>query len=327
LYFRIVPVRGQETRTQVEERTVTAAEVRVVTGDKSIAFVGTPMTIETNFQNRPVKVAFPLDPKSVPTDPAARERFIASLAVYVEHSDGDKELKRGTIRYDADGNPVAIEIGIDKFSTFVIITAEAEQAEHPAYVFGYPDGTFRPNNPITRAEAATILSRLLQPERADSGLVATYTDIDSNYWAFEAIRTVGAAGLMVGDGGRFRPDETITRAELAAVALRWKQQDVRADFGSAMNDIRGHWAQAAIETAVHSGWMRGYEDGSFGPDRTLTRAEMVTTMNRLLGRDTLHLSIAEPTWQDVPSDYWAYEAIEEASRTHTVVAAQSGNNP
>ncbi|WP_167859624.1 S-layer homology domain-containing protein [Paenibacillus cymbidii] len=327
LYFRIVPVRAQETRTQVEERTVTAAEVRVVAGDNSIAFVGTPMTIETNFQNRPVKVAFPLDPKSVPTDPAARERFIASLAVYVEHSDGDKELKRGTIRYDADGNPVAIEIGIDKFSTFVIITAEAKQAEHPAYVFGYPDGTFRPNNPITRAEAATILSRLLQPERADRGLVAAYTDVDSGYWAFEAIRTAGAAGLMVGDGGRFRPDETITRAELAVVALRWKQQDVRSDFGSAMSDIRGHWAQAAIETAVHSGWMRGYEDGSFGPDRTLTRAEMVTTMNRLLGRDTLHLSNAKPTWQDVPSDYWAYEAIEEASRTHTVVAAQSGNNP
>ncbi|MBO9608319.1 MAG: S-layer homology domain-containing protein [Paenibacillaceae bacterium] len=327
LYFRIVPVRGQETRTQVEERTVTAAEVRVVTGDNSIAFVGTPMTIETNFQNRPVKVAFPFDPKSVPTDPAARERFIASLAVYVEHSDGDKELKRGTIRYDADGNPVAIEIGIDKFSTFVIITAEAKQAEHPAYVFGYPDGTFRPKNSITRAEAATILSRLLQPERADSGLVAAYTDVDSGYWAYEAIRTASAAGLMVGDGGRFRPGETITRAELAVVALRWKQQDVRADFASALSDIRGHWAQAEIETAIHSGWMRGYEDGSFGPDRTLTRAEMVTTMNRLLGRDTPHLSIAEPTWQDVPSDYWAYEAIEEASRSHAVVAAQSGNNP
>lgn len=95
--------------------------------------------------------------------------------------------------------------------------------------------------------------------------------------------------------GLFHPSELLTRAELATVLMRWR--DVQAGGLSSFEDVNSHWASAAIAASEQEGWMTGYEDGSFRPGRGVTRAEVVTILNRVLGRP----AVAGGTlaWSDV----------------------------
>lgn len=313
LYFRFVPIRKAGEREEVVERTIRAEVVRQAAGGREVQVLGTPMTIETNYQNRPVTLVFPLNRAALPTGAAERAEFLESLAVYIEHSDGEKALQRGTIVYDEAGNPIGIEIGIDKFSTFTIVSVEAEQ--HAAYVKGYPDGTFRPDRAITRAEMAAIIARLIPAEIAVDSSAKRYADVAAGFWAADAIARVRATGIMEGDGnGQFGPQRSITRAEFAAIAVRLSGADTAGE-AAAFSDTAGHWAAADIAVAVGQGLLDGYEDGSFKPNQALTRAEAVTTLNRLFGRQP-HDAVNTQVWSDVPSSHWAFEAILEASVDH-----------
>ncbi|WP_164821249.1 InlB B-repeat-containing protein [Paenibacillus koleovorans] len=327
LYFRFIPIRDEEKKQQVEDRTVHSTEVRIVAGEEQAILIGTPMTIETNFQNQRVKLAFPIDPKVLPKGETERRAFVDSLGVYVEHSDGDKVLQFGTIIYDANNNPVAIEIEINKFSTFTMIAIPKKES-HTPYIQGYPDGLFRPENPITRAEAATIFARLLTgTESGDStATVSAFGDVSTSDWAASAIEKVRAAAMMTGvTEDRFAPEASLTRAELAVIVARWMKQapGVSGEAGS-FTDTAEHWAKASIETVKKNGWMTGYADLAFKPDQQVTRAELVTTMNRLLNRGPLG-GVSDATWPDVNASHWAFGAIEEASRAHVAIRLPDGS--
>ena len=80
-----------------------------------------------------------------------------------------------------------------------------------------------------------------------------------------------------------------------------------------------HWAYEAIASATEKGWVNGYEDGSFKPEKAITRAETMTLVNRVLGRDTLQLgSLLDgmKTWPDAVSSDWFYLAVQEATNSH-----------
>lgn len=121
-------------------------------------------------------------------------------------------------------------------------------------------------------------------------------------------------GLMEGyNGSSFKPEQMITRAEMAAILSRISSNS--ASSGDSFKDVNGHWAQSVVAQAKAAGYIDGYTDGTFRPEQTLTRAEAVTMMNKLLGRGPL--SGAASKWSDVSSGSWAFEQIQEASIDHT----------
>ncbi len=325
VYLRVAPIREQEKRLEVEDRTTHAAEVKVISNGSNVRVVGTPVTIETNLQNRKVKLLFPIAASSIPDDPSERSEFLNSVAVYIEHSDGEKVVQQGIIKYDANGNPTGIEIEIEKFSTFAIIALERQVMHHTPYIYGYPDGTFRPEHEITRSEMASILGRLMADgqEQSIEANFQQFDDIPSNHWAYGAILRVQSAKLMEGyPDGKFHADAPISRAEMATIVVRWMGLNSGESI-SLMVDTEGHWAQDVISKVVESELMIGYSDGTFRPDQALTRAEAVTIINQMLKRGPL-AGANSPTWSDVLSSHWAYPMIEEASKEHRYIQQDKG---
>lgn len=191
------------------------------------------------------------------------------------------------------------------------VKPEAEK-QHKAYISGYPDGTFGPEKSITRAEMATLLFRT--SEKTANKAYLTYTDVASTHWAQEAIEQVTKMSLMEGYAdGSFKAEQAITRAEIAVILSRWSSNSLSS--GESFPDVKGHWAQTAIEQLKATGIISGYADGTFRPEQTLKRAEVVVMINRLLDRGPLTTMAAR--WSDVPNDHWAFGQIQEASIDHT----------
>ena len=206
--------------------------------------------------------------------------------------------------------------------------------DHYAYVMGYPDGTVRPNGSITRAEVSAILFRLLSDKTRDEYFttVSSFTDVKAGAWYNNSIATLEKAGVIVdtAKGGAFRPNEAITRAELAAMLAQFS--DAKPVKGVKFSDVPAeHWAYEAIAIAAKMGWIEGYPDGTFRPDATITRAEMMTLVNRALERvpsDEDHLLSKRVmlTFPDCKSGDWFYIAVQEATNSHTYERAATEKN-
>ena len=192
--------------------------------------------------------------------------------------------------------------------------------DHVAYIIGYVDGTVRPSNLITRAEVTTIFFRLLSDESRSEFWSQTnpYSDVSRNLWCNNAISTLTNAGIILGyNDGTFKPDAPITRAQLAAIAVRFST--VIYDGDSTFNDVpSSHWASRYIALAEYLGWINGYRDNTFKPDQYITRAEAITLINRVLERDVEeeYMLPGMITWIDNPPYTWCYEAIQEATNSH-----------
>ena len=206
--------------------------------------------------------------------------------------------------------------------------------DHYAYVMGYPDGTVRPNGSITRAEVSTILFRLLSDKTRDEYFTteSSFTDVKAGAWYNNSIATLEKVGVIVdtAKGGAFRPNEAITRAELAAMLAQFS--DAKPVKGVKFSDVSAeHWAYEAIAIAAKMGWIEGYPDGTFRPDATITRAEMMTLVNRALERvpsDEDHLLSKRVmlTFPDCKSGDWFYIAVQEATNSHTYERAATEKN-
>lgn len=206
--------------------------------------------------------------------------------------------------------------------------------DHYAYVMGYPDGTVRPNGSITRAEVSAILFRLLSDKTRDEYFTteSSFTDVKAGAWYNNSIATLEKAGVIVdtAKGGAFRPNEAITRAELAAMLAQFS--DAKPVKGVKFSDVSAeHWAYEAIAIAAKMGWIEGYPDGTFRPDATITRAEMMTLVNRALERvpsDEDHLLSKRVmlTFPDCKSGDWFYIAVQEATNSHTYERAATEKN-
>ncbi|MFQ6830800.1 S-layer homology domain-containing protein [Butyricicoccus pullicaecorum] len=193
--------------------------------------------------------------------------------------------------------------------------------DHYAYIIGYAeDGTVRPQANITRAEVATIFFRLLTDEARDQfwSTSNNFSDVTADAWYNNAVSTMVNAGIIQGyEDGTFRPNNNITRAEFAAIASRFMSSgyDVEEDL---FTDIANHWARENINDAAMTKWINGYPDGTFLPDKAITRAEAVTLVNNVLQRkpDADHMLDSMIKWPDNPESAWYYEAIQEATNSH-----------
>lgn len=201
-------------------------------------------------------------------------------------------------------------------------------ADHYAYLMGYPDGTVRPGGSITRAEATTIFFRLLT-EESRSQFWATenrYSDVSTGQWYNNAVSTMTRAGIVNGyPDGTFRPNAPITRAEMAKIIALFAKLDKTADR---FPDAAGHWAEAYIRLAAGNGWIEGYPDGTFRPNQSITRAETVTMIDRVLERVPKDESRLLPhsamlTFPDCRPGQWFYIAVQEAANSHIYERAAS----
>jgi hypothetical protein len=147
-------------------------------------------------------------------------------------------------------------------------------------ISGYADGSFRPNNPVTRAQFAKMLVNgmgwaVVSPAQA------TFRDVPSTYWAFGYVETAVQHGALTGYAdGSFRPDSNITRAQLAKLivtARGWALvQPGTATFSDVPADF---WASGFVETAVDAQILTGYNDGSFRPNAPATRAQVAKILS------------------------------------------------
>ena len=205
--------------------------------------------------------------------------------------------------------------------------------DHYGYIVGYPvdyetgeptdDQARKPVKPqgkITRAEVATIFFRMLTDESRNAywSQSNSFTDVAAGAWYNNAISTMANAGILDGyEDGSFHPNGYITRAEFATIAVRFFDLSYQGE--DLFPDIDGHWAQDYINQAADAGIIEGYPDGTFGPQKQITRAEAVTMVNRTLDRhpDPDHFLKDMLVWPDnLDTEAWYYADMQEATNSH-----------
>ena len=203
------------------------------------------------------------------------------------------------------------------------------RVDHYAYVWGYPDGTVQPNANITRAEITALFTRLLLQDVWLKYKCETnnFEDVLNNAWFHGDVSTMANMNVIGGyPDGTFKPNDPITRAEFAAIISKFDQYEIKNR--NRFPDIAGHWAEEAILEVAEAGWVGGYEDGTFRPEKNLTRAETMVIINKMLGRtpqsvdDLLDGMI---TWPDnADPTAWYYIDVQEATNGHDYTKHANG---
>ena len=258
-------------------------------------------------------------------------RYDSSLytltVVVIEGRDG---LAVSNVYYTDDAGkvfrsfPIAFNNTYDRKTGTVVIPTTPSQLntdDHYAYVIGYPDGSVHPNGEITRAEVAAIFFRLLRDDVRSANFTTynAYTDVSADKWYNNPISTMSRLGIIKGyPDGTFRPNDPITRAEFAAIAARFDEH--KAAKLASFTDIYGHWAVSEISLAYENGWIKGYNDGTFRPNRNITRAEAMALINRVLNRapeKPSDLLNNMNKWTDnMDTTKWYYLDVQEATNSH-----------
>ena len=270
--------------------------------------------------------------------------------VEVEGMVGRCEVTNIPLTPSEDGEYLCFEIGPGGFSPFVLAWKAPDEPDEPdippyippvepeepvyepnwlnttdhfGYIIGYGDGTIKPDASITRAEVATIFFRLLTDEARDEFWTETnsYSDVAPTAWYNNAVSTLSRMGILGGyEDGSFRPNDSITRAEFAKIAVSFfEYEDISAE--NIFTDVAaGSWYENFVAVAAKLGLIEGYAGNVYRPNESITRAEACTIINRTLGRapDADHLLPESEmnTWPDNRPGVWYYAQLQEATNSH-----------
>lgn len=205
------------------------------------------------------------------------------------------------------------------------------ETTHFAFIIGYPmeDGReeVRPENNMTREEIATVFYRLLKDDVRDKLFTSenSFADVDVQRWSNKAISTIANGKYINGyEDGTFKPASPITRAEFVTIAARLYAVDEIYTYDVDFTDVKGHWAEKYINYATASGWIDGYEDNSFKPDKYITRAEVMKIINHILNRYVKEEGLIADAkrWVDNSEDKWYYYEVIEATNFHAFDRAE-----
>ena len=195
--------------------------------------------------------------------------------------------------------------------SFSIIRLKTGNGGSKAYISGYEDGTFRPDNTITRAEVAAIIARCSADFDENKTYSSDFVDVSGDEWYANYVGYAAEKGYIHGyDGGPFKADIDITRGELAVILSEYGSFDgdgICTEFSDVPND---YYATGYIKALYDENIVSGYEDGTFKPDNSVTRAETVTMINKVLGNPIAEN--AENPFSDVSPNHWAYNQIMTA---------------
>ena len=202
------------------------------------------------------------------------------------------------------------------------VAAWLNTRDHVVYLNGYETGTFAPEKSMTRAETAQMFYNLLLDKNVP--ITVSFADVPAGAWYEDAVNTLASLGILLGIGNNcFAPDEPITRAEFTAIAMRFTNIDLSGE--NIFSDVNTtDWFYAHVVGSIRYGWITGYADGTFRPNNTITRSEVTTITNRMLGRTADRDYVDRHTdelrsFSDVSNTHWAYYQIVEASNSHEYV--------
>ena len=202
-------------------------------------------------------------------------------------------------------------------ATEVKTQEKQEYNNHERYMYGYPDGTVRPEGMMTRAEAAALIARLAKLDMSNDAK-PNFQDTESA-WYNSAINAMTSKDLMFADkDGNFRPNQAITRAEFARALYG---VDKKNDKVAPFEDVKGHEFEAAINQAYGNGRINGYPDGTFKPDAYIQRSEAARILNQYANRGVDFDGLAGVRkylikFTDIDESHWAYYEIMEAANSH-----------
>ncbi|WP_010245943.1 S-layer homology domain-containing protein, partial [Acetivibrio cellulolyticus] len=213
-----------------------------------------------------------------------------------------------------------------KIETFIF--ANDSEFVHTRFILGYPDGTVKPKGAVTRAEVAVIFARILNlKDKGHVKGVKVFNDVDVDFWAAEHIEAVAEVGLFKGyEDNTFRPNQPITRAELATVISKYLRITTYPEYSvlaKYFTDISGHWAEANIAEIYRYDIIKGYEDNTFRPNNTITREETITMVNQMLHRGPL--TNIKPSFPDNLESNWSFGHVEEATNSHKSYYNENGS--
>lgn len=199
------------------------------------------------------------------------------------------------------------------------VSGSLNTKDHFQYLYGYPDGSFDPNKNMTRAEVAQMFFNLLTNK--DVKATVTFPDVKNDQWYAQAVNTMATLKVVNGyTDGTFKPNAKITRAEFTAIAMRFGE--LNTDGENTFRDVsKNDWFYKYIVGSIQYGWINGYPDGTFKPNATITRAEVTTIVNKMLGRSADQSYVDNNTAQlnqftDLAKNFWAYYDIREATNGH-----------
>jgi len=214
-------------------------------------------------------------------------------------------------------------------------------------MFGDANGNFRPQDPLTRAEAATLMARVTLLDfkhdiiHLPPGMVTfdVFDDVMQGQWFYHYVAWAYHAGLVQGHGGSFRPNDPITREEFAALLVRAKAMGLPADMYDCnilLADAKAvsPWARAYVSIAYSNALIIGDPSGNFRPQDSITRAEAATVVNRLLGRIdgttamqavSIENLIHVRQFPDVSLENWYYASVIAATNSHYLTRADNGS--
>ena len=231
----------------------------------------------------------------------------------------DKENKEEEKKADDDWMETADD-GAEELTAVASgkLSLGIDNARHTEYLHGYEDGTARPGGKITRAEACQILYNLLRTKPSNR---ASLSDVKNDDWFAEPVRLLAAYSIVDTPGDKARPGDYMTRAELVSALSRLVSAESKGEVS--FSDVpASHPYYDAIAKAVGLGWVNGYEDGTFKPDGSITRAEAAKVVNRALSRtpdkDWIDANVKDSLYSDLAKDHWAYYELMEASVAHDV---------
>lgn len=228
---------------------------------------------------------------------------------------GSTRPTKPTIKDDEDKDPTKNPETNVTLPEFTGVADWLKTDVHDAYMTGVGNGLFAPNANMTRAQVAQMFYNLLKDKSVSASV--TFSDVEDGKWYTEAVNTLAALGIIGGSNGKFRPNDPITRAEFVAIAMRFAGT-VRGAKASFSDVSRDAWYYESIANAVEYGWIGGYTDGTFRPNKPITRAEVVSITNRMLNRsfDTDVRATTVTRFTDVATSHWAFAAIAEATTSH-----------
>lgn len=201
--------------------------------------------------------------------------------------------------------------------------------DHIQYLFGYPEGTFGPENNMTRAEVAQMFYNLLLDQ--DVIITKTFDDVPAGAWYAKAVNTLASLGVVSGVGnGDFEPERSITRAEFTSIAMKFAEG--KTGGTNIFSDVKStDWFYRAVVNSTQYGWIHGYGDGTFRPNNPITRVEVTAIVNNMLGREADVDFVTEHYdelnhFSDLAVNHWGYYHIVEATNDHDYTKPSSGEN-
>lgn len=220
------------------------------------------------------------------------------------------------------GRVSGVQTTIDNTRKYTIDIFGNEHPTHIGYIKGYPDGSVQPDGNITREEVAAILYRIKnhEYEKPFTTTGEVFPDVELGRWSVKEIEYMADHDVIKGyPDGEFKPARNLTRAEFAALIFRFTELE-KIDQENPFADVADdHWAHDEIVSLCATKLVQGYEDGDFRPENSITRAEVMTVINKLLGRNPSEeyvKSLGFNPFNDLSMNKWYYVIVLEATITH-----------